>query len=100
MNNLDLDKLREYFNTTPREKIEEDWAKTAEFDNVGPTYEDFHKLSICAQSTEKINYGIDYDELLRKFGPEGLYEISDNLRRVANEDIASAIEQSIKEKGV
>jgi hypothetical protein len=35
------EKLKQYFEETPREKILEDWAKSAEFDNVGPTVDDF-----------------------------------------------------------
>jgi len=33
--------LVKYFETTPRKKILEDWAKSAEFDKVGPTVEEF-----------------------------------------------------------
>ena len=35
------EKLVEYFKNTPREKILEDWNKTAECDNIGPTVEEF-----------------------------------------------------------
>lgn len=33
--------LQHYFETTPQEKIDEDWEKVKEFDNVGPTVEEF-----------------------------------------------------------
>lgn len=36
-----LEELKNYFENTPRKKILEDWAKSAEFDNVGPTVEEF-----------------------------------------------------------
>lgn len=36
-----LQQLKDYFKNTPREKVLEDWAKSAEFDNVGPTVDDF-----------------------------------------------------------
>jgi hypothetical protein len=35
------EKLKEYFNTTPREKVLEDWNKSADFDKVGPTLYEF-----------------------------------------------------------
>jgi hypothetical protein len=35
------EKLVEYFKNTPREKVLEDWNKTAEFDNIGLTMEEF-----------------------------------------------------------
>jgi hypothetical protein len=35
------EKLKQYFEDTPREKILEDWAKSAECDKVGPTVDDF-----------------------------------------------------------
>ena len=33
--------LKHYFETTPQEKILEDWAKSAEYDKIGPTFEEF-----------------------------------------------------------
>lgn len=36
-----LDELKKYFETTSRDKILEDWEKSAEFDKVGPTVEEF-----------------------------------------------------------
>lgn len=36
-----FDDLKKYFEVTPREKVLEDWAKSAEFDKVGPTVESF-----------------------------------------------------------
>jgi hypothetical protein len=35
------EKLKEYFENTPREKVLEDWNKSAEFDKVGPTVDEF-----------------------------------------------------------
>ncbi|MCG9881275.1 MAG: hypothetical protein MH472_11815 [Bacteroidia bacterium] len=40
MNNF-FEELKKYFEVTPPEKVFEDWAKSAEFDNVGPTVEEF-----------------------------------------------------------
>lgn len=39
-----LDKLKKYFETTPREQIEKDWADCAKYDNVGPKVDDFIKV--------------------------------------------------------
>jgi hypothetical protein len=35
------EKLKQYFEETPREKILEDWGKSAEYDKVGPTVDEF-----------------------------------------------------------
>lgn len=32
-----------------------------------------------------------YDELLSKYGPEGLYEIAEKMKQVADEDVRVAI---------
>lgn len=40
MNNF-FEELKKYFEVTPREKVLEDWSKSAEFDKVGPTVEEF-----------------------------------------------------------
>jgi hypothetical protein len=40
MNNL-TEKLKEYFEKTPHEKVLEDWAKSAEFDNKGVVLSEF-----------------------------------------------------------
>jgi hypothetical protein len=36
-----LDKLKAYFDNTPREKVLEDWNKSADLDKVGPTIDEF-----------------------------------------------------------
>lgn len=36
-----LEELKEYFRTTSKEKILEDWNKSQEYDKVGPTVEEF-----------------------------------------------------------
>ena len=38
-----VEKLKKYFEETPREKVLEDWEKTKEWDNVGITVEEFLK---------------------------------------------------------
>ena len=41
MKNNFYEELKKYFEVTPREKILEDWNKSSEFDNIGPTVEEF-----------------------------------------------------------
>ena len=40
-NNNFCEALKHYFDTTPREKVLEDWAKSAEHDKMGVTVEEF-----------------------------------------------------------
>lgn len=35
------EKLKEYFNNTPKEKVLEDWEKSKEWDDVGITVDEF-----------------------------------------------------------
>jgi len=49
-----LEDLRKYFSETPHEKIISDWAKSEEYDSVGPPVDEFIEFSkkyytvICA----------------------------------------------------
>jgi len=65
------EKLKQYFETTPREKVLEDWAKSAEYDKVGPTVDDFlnnsNKQRANLQSLES-----ELDEVLSKETEESL----------------------------
>lgn len=38
-----LDKMEEYFKNTPKEKIQEDWKKSEQYDKVGITVDDLIK---------------------------------------------------------
>jgi hypothetical protein len=40
-NNNFLEELKEYFRTTSKEQILADWEKSKEFDNIGPTVDEF-----------------------------------------------------------
>lgn len=42
--------LQHYFETTPQEKIDEDWKKVEEFDLVGPTVEEFLNQNSMSES--------------------------------------------------
>jgi hypothetical protein len=52
------EKLKQYFEETPREKVLEDWAKSAEYDKVGPTVDDFlnntNKQETLEESIERL----------------------------------------------
>lgn len=50
-----LDSLKEYFANNSREQIEKDWNETEEWDNVGPTVEEFmdHNLFCTKIKSEK-----------------------------------------------
>jgi hypothetical protein len=36
-----IEELKKYFETTPREKVLENWAKSESFDEIGPTMDEF-----------------------------------------------------------
>jgi hypothetical protein len=38
-----LDKMEEYFKNTPKEKIQDDWKKSEQYDKVGITVNEFMK---------------------------------------------------------
>jgi len=45
-NNMSIiGKMEEYFKNTPHEKIKQDWEDTKEFDNVGPTMDEFLQVN-------------------------------------------------------
>ena len=54
-NNNFCEALKNYFDTTPREKVLEDWAKSAEHDKMGVTVE---KQETLEEAAKKI-YGSD-----------------------------------------
>jgi hypothetical protein len=39
-----IEELKKYFQDTPREEVLENWAKSAKFDDVGPTMDEFLNL--------------------------------------------------------
>jgi hypothetical protein len=39
------EELKKYFETTSQNKVLEDWAKSKEFDKIGPTVEEFVRSS-------------------------------------------------------
>jgi len=49
------EELKQYFETTHREKVLEDWAKTAECDKVGPTVEEFLENTSRQENVEVIS---------------------------------------------
>jgi hypothetical protein len=58
--NTFLEELKEYFDTTSKEKVKVDWAKyDTEENNVGPTVADF--LDSCSYYHFSSNYPIDIE---------------------------------------
>jgi hypothetical protein len=51
-----LEELKKYFETTPQNKILEDWAKSEQYDEIGPTFEEFVKNSqqyyVCSEAPD------------------------------------------------
>lgn len=41
-----LKEVKEYFENTPQDKIDSDWSKYEEFDQVGPTINEFLEQNI------------------------------------------------------
>ena len=77
------EKLVEYFNNTPREKILEDWDKSVEYDKIGPTMEefleskqDYKKLS--KKFTETLTI-IPDDVLIKYTQQETLEEVAERM---------------------
>ncbi len=64
------EKLVEYFKNTPREKVLEDWNKTAECDNIGPTVEEF--LGNTEETLEQAAIRLYPDNII-KLGNETSY---------------------------
>jgi len=50
---------------------------------------DLYNALECVKCKGKITY----DELLSKYGPEGLYEIANKLKQIADEDVKTALRQ-------
>lgn len=46
-----------------------------------------------AARLEQMDKDINFKALLEKYGPEGLYEIADKLKELADEDMRTAMEQ-------
>lgn len=42
-NNMEkvYDKLKQYFNTTPKEQLQKDWEKLKKYNEIGPTVEEY-----------------------------------------------------------
>jgi hypothetical protein len=65
------EKLKEYFETTPREKVLEDWNKSAHLDKVGPTVDEFiensqeQRLKETAKNSA-LNFMIDSKQFITK----------------------------------
>lgn len=45
------------------------------------------------ETLELINKELNFEYLLRKYGPEGLYLIADKLKSIADDDISNSLSQ-------
>ena len=65
-NNNFYEALKHYFNTTPKDKVLEDWDKSAEHDKIGVTVEEFldntKKQETLEEAAEKYAKQFDYAE--------------------------------------
>lgn len=96
------EKLKQYFEETPREKVLEDWAKSAEFDKVGPTVDDFLNNTKNLQSLES-----KLDEVLSKETEESLttwldekrskQETLEEVSKVERSDLYNKIHSIVKQ---
>ena len=68
MNNF-FEELKKYFEITPQDKVLEDWAKSAEFDEIGPTVGEFlhttqQYFKICSEAPLAVSFlGINENNL-------------------------------------
>ena len=44
-----LEELKRYLETTPREQVLKDWAKSEKYDKVGPTVDEFMRMQKFAR---------------------------------------------------
>lgn len=60
--NTILDEVRNYFKKTPREKVLKDWQESSNFDDVGPTAEEFlnQDLFIVNLITSELNRNVKF----------------------------------------
>lgn len=67
-----------------------------------PSQEFLDAMIHLERSDEVIEYPeIDFEDLLCKYGPEGLYDIANKLKDIANKDVSDSIQMnSIKIKSI
>ena len=73
---------------TLQEQIEEAMEENTNFDNIAKKSTTPHDTNIECPHCNKT---IDFDALLNKYGPEGLYEIADKLKEIADKDVQDAL---------
>jgi hypothetical protein len=73
------EKLKEYFENTPREKVLEDWNKSAHLDNVGPTIDEFIENSAeeRLKDAAETRYGTDMDSIRGS----NVYDLNANVKK-------------------
>lgn len=68
-----LEDLRKYFEETPQQQIESDWAKSEKYDSVGPPVDEFIESSrkYYAVECHDANNDIQFNNLNPKFSTSG-----------------------------
>jgi hypothetical protein len=97
------EKLKQYFEETPREKILEDWAKSAEFDNVGPTVDDFLNNTNKQEQTFKQKLVIELNEYDYTGSSNDIYGMVVKVNGVEmpyhNLDVSTILEEVLEHLG-
>lgn len=52
------------------------------------------------QVLDSVSKELDFNKLLEKYGPEGLFIIADKLKEIAIKDMSEALEQSNNDLGI
>jgi len=96
-------KLKQYFEETPREKILEDWANSAEFDNVGPTVDDFLNNTNKQEQTLKEKLVIELNEYDYTGSSNDIYGMVVKVNGVEmpyhNLDVSTILEEVLEHLG-
>ena len=74
-----VEKLKKYFNETPREKVLEDWKKSEEYDKIGPTMDEF------MENTKKCRMKIDKQKRYLEMEQEFL-QITEGMKQEPNDE--------------
>jgi hypothetical protein len=73
--------LKDYFAKTPLEQVKKDWEKSQEFDNVGPTFDEYMKILEKEEIKER-NYEIAFMLDWREEQTGSWFQIKDNANYV------------------
>lgn len=69
MNNF-YEALKHYFSITPNSKVQEQWQNTKEFDEIGPTIEEFMEFTPKYHIVTTSSQMNQFQEEFNKFSPK------------------------------